>query len=141
MALSSDEYLLALGFAALPAISNMMSGVLAEVLPTSKRTLELALHIAVGVLLAIAAVELVPRIIQAKPDWIPLLALFVGDGFFILTNQLAVHLQKRVGQQAHRHIAWILFLSTSIHLTKSHDSSLDPQNEMSSTGGCKSVLY
>ncbi len=50
------EYLITLVFAALPVISNFFGGLLAEVAPSSKRTLGLALHAATGVLLAIASV-------------------------------------------------------------------------------------
>jgi zinc transporter ZupT len=62
-----NSYLLALGLAALPAVSNVVGGLLVDVLPTTKRMLGLVLHVAVGVLLAIASLERFPRITQANP--------------------------------------------------------------------------
>lgn len=51
-----NDYLMTLGFASLPVLSNIIGGMLAEILPISRRTIGLALHVAVGVLLAIARV-------------------------------------------------------------------------------------
>lgn len=112
------EYLIALVFAALPAIGNFFGGLLAEVAPSSKRTLGLALHAATGVLFAIVSVELMPRVIAAKPPWITLLALVAGGGFFILSDRLfhRTHQQKRKGNTPRDKAAWVIFLSVSIDL-------------------------
>lgn len=113
-----NEYLITLVFAALPVISNFFGGLLAEVAPSSKRTLGLALHAATGVLLAIASVELIPRVIAAKPPWITLLTLVAGGGFFILTDHLfhRTHQQKRKGNANRNQAAWVIFLSVSVDL-------------------------
>jgi ZIP family zinc transporter len=111
-----DSYLLVLGLAALPATSNFVGGLFADVLPTSKRVLGAALHIAVGVLLAIIALELLPRIMQTDPVWVALVSLMAGGGVFILTTRFIIYLRKRANPKAHDQIAWIIFFSTSIHL-------------------------
>ncbi len=111
-----NEYLITLGFAILPGFSNVIGGGLAEVLPISKRTLGLALHVAVGVLLAITTIELIPRIIQTESGWTSLVALLIGGAFFILANHLFIHWQKQVDRHSHNQIAWIIFFSDSTHL-------------------------
>lgn len=111
-----SEYLIVLSFAALPAISNCIGGTLAEVVPLSKRTLGLALHAAVGVLLAIVAVELMPRVTEAKPSWIAILAFFVGGGFYIVSDRLLNRVQRHLGDSSDRRTAWIIFFSISLDL-------------------------
>jgi ZIP family zinc transporter len=94
----------------------MVGGLLVDVLPTSKRVLGVALHIAVGVLLAIATLELLPRITQADPVWATWLALLGGGGVFILFTQWVRRWQAQSSDKNHDQIAWIIFFSTSIHL-------------------------
>ena len=67
-----------LGLALLPALGNFSGGLLAEYLPTSKRNLNRALHAASGIVIAIVAVELVPRALQATSGWIVAIAFGVG---------------------------------------------------------------
>jgi ZIP family zinc transporter len=74
------DYPLVLGLAALPALSNFIGGLLAEVFPVSKRTLGLALHVVIGVLLAVLSLELMPRAIAVQPVWVPILAFIAGGG-------------------------------------------------------------
>lgn len=110
------EYLIALAFAALPAIANFLGGWLAEFLPTSKRLLGLALHSAAGVLLAIISVELMPRVMAAQPPWVSVLAFTVGGIFFTLTERLFKGVQHRLGVTRGKHKPWIIFFSMAIHL-------------------------
>lgn len=113
-----NDYPLVLGLAALPALSNFIGGLLAEVLPVSQRTLGLALHVVIGVLLAVLSLELMPRAIAVQPVWVPILAFIAGGGFFILTHQGIEWLQHRRDRDRTQgnSQAWIIFLSLSIHL-------------------------
>jgi ZIP family zinc transporter len=59
------DVLRVLALALLPAAGNFAGGVLAELIPTSRRTLSRALHVAAGIIVAVVGVELR---IPMKPD-------------------------------------------------------------------------
>jgi ZIP family zinc transporter len=63
-------FLTVLGLALLPALGNFLSGLLAEFRYVSKRNLNLALHAAAGIVLAIVAVELAPRALRSTSGWV-----------------------------------------------------------------------
>jgi ZIP family zinc transporter len=48
-----EGYLVALGFALLPALGNLGGGLLAELVPVGEELLSYALHAATGVVLAV----------------------------------------------------------------------------------------
>jgi len=56
----------------------MVGGLLAEVLPFSRRVLSLALHLAAGIVLAVVGLELMGEALEADPPWAPILALVAG---------------------------------------------------------------
>jgi zinc transporter, ZIP family len=111
-----QEFLFALTLSALPVVSNFMGAMLAEALPLSKRTLGLALHAVAGVLLAIVATELIPKVIIAKPVWATILALFLGGAFFVQVNQLLNLSKNRLRGVDHNTVSWVIFLSMAIDL-------------------------
>ena len=55
------DYLYVLALALMPAFGNFAGGVVAELIPTSRRMLNCALHAAAGIVTAVVAVELMPR--------------------------------------------------------------------------------
>lgn len=111
-----QEYLIALIFAALPAISNLLGGLLAEALPYSRRALGLALHAATGVLLAIISVELIPRVIEAKPPWVIVLSFAAGGSFFVAIHHLLKLAKNRLRGIGSSAAPWVIFLSIAIDL-------------------------
>lgn len=62
------SYLLVLGLAALPAAGNFAGGLWAEWRPPSPRALNIALHAAAGIVLAVVAVEIMPRALDSLLD-------------------------------------------------------------------------
>ena len=107
-----DDYLTALGLAALPAAANFAGGVLAETFNVSARTLSLALHLAAGIVLAVVAVELIPQALGVDQPWVPILAFVVGGGFFLGVDSLVDRLQEGRGNQA----PYIIFFGVSVDL-------------------------
>ena len=67
-----------LAFAALPALGNFAGGALAEFVPVSRLALNLAPYGAAGVVVAVVAVELMPRALEAEPAWAIVLAFMLG---------------------------------------------------------------
>ena len=111
-----QELLFALTLSALPVASNFMGAMIAEALPLSKQTLGLALHAAGGVLLAIAATELLPQVVSAQPVWTTILALFMGGAFYVWVNQLLNLSKNRLRGIDGNKAAWAIFLSIEIDL-------------------------
>ena len=81
-----EAYLLALAYAAMPALGNFAGGVLAELLPVSRRMLSLALHGAAGIVLAVVGLELLPRAFAAGSPIVPVVAFVVGGGFYLAVD-------------------------------------------------------
>lgn len=76
-------YPLVLVLAALPAAGNIVGSLLAEIADVSRRTLSLALHLAAGIVIGVVGLELLPRTLQARPPWVPLLAFVAGGVLFM----------------------------------------------------------
>ena len=64
-----DELLPLLVLALFPAAGNVAGGILAEYLGSIGAHPELALHVAVGLMLAIVATELLPEASTVLPGW------------------------------------------------------------------------
>lgn len=56
-----------LSFAALQFLSNFAGGLLAELFDVSGRVLNLTLHAAAGIVIAVVAVEIMPRAWRSSP--------------------------------------------------------------------------
>jgi ZIP family zinc transporter len=72
------ELAVVLGLALLPALGNFSGGLLAELVPTSRATLNRALHAAAGIVIAIVAVGIMPRALQATSGALVALAFGLG---------------------------------------------------------------
>lgn len=80
----TNEFLNVLGLALLPALGNFSGGILAEWLRPSKALLNRALHAATGVILAVIAVEVMPRALGSLPTWHHAVAFLIGGGTYVL---------------------------------------------------------
>jgi zinc transporter, ZIP family len=110
------QFLFALVLATLPVISNFIGAMIAEALPVSNQSLGLALHAAVGVLLAIASTELLPQILRAKPVWMVIGAMFLGGAFFIWINHLLKLNKNRLRGIDLNTVSEVIFFSIAIDL-------------------------
>lgn len=91
------EYLLVIVLAAVPALRNFAGGLLAEWFTVSGRMLSLALHGAAGVVVAVVAVELMPRALESSAPWVVILAFTAGGAFFILMDHVINLVHNRFG--------------------------------------------
>lgn len=93
-----SEFLTILLLVLLPVGGNFLGGLVTEFYRVSESHVGIALHAAVGVLLAVIGVELMPRVIMADPPWLVVLFFVLGGAFFLLvdhylhlmTNRLAI---------------------------------------------------
>jgi ZIP family zinc transporter len=101
--------------AAMPALGNFAGGALAEILGASQRTLNLALHAAAGIVLAVVAVELMPKAIEADPPWLIVLSFVLGGAFFVAVDWAIGLLNSRFGGEGGTG-PWVIFFGVSIDL-------------------------
>ena len=107
-----DDYLTALALAALPALANFSGGLAAEVSRVSARSLSLALHLAAGIVLAVVAVELIPKALGVDRPWVPILAFVLGGGFYLVVDAGIDRLTSTRGGGG----AFVIFFGVAIDL-------------------------
>ncbi|KXK00577.1 MAG: Zinc transporter ZupT [Nitrospira sp. OLB3] len=110
------EYLVILGFVALPALGNFAGGLLAELVTISNRVLSLALHAAVGVVIGVVAVELVPTALETEVPWVVILAFWGGGLFFVLLDRSIEYVQSRFTGRGSSASPWMIFAGVCIDL-------------------------
>lgn len=104
-----------LALASLPATGNFAGGVIAEFLDVSPRRLNLALHMAAGIVIAVVAVEIIPQALQAIPAWLLVLAFLAGGGAYILLEALLDRGSEGEGGEEARG-AWMIYFAVAADL-------------------------
>lgn len=107
-----NPFLTVLALAALPALGNMVGGVWAELRPPTDRWLNYALHAAAGIILAVVAVELMPRALDELPAWAIGLSFAVGGLLYIALESLVTRLQAGEAQTG----AWMIYGAVAVDL-------------------------
>lgn len=110
------EYVIVLALVVLPALGNLGGGLLAEAVRVSNRMLSLALHGAAGIVIAVVAVELMPKALAQGPDWLMVLAFVLGGGFFIVVDQAIGLIQNRRGGAAGKTGPWAIYFGVAVDL-------------------------
>ena len=110
-----SDFAIVFGLALLPALGNFSGGLLAEYLPTSKRNLNRALHAASGIVIAIVAVELVPRALGATSGWVIAVAFGFGGLAYVGLQAVVERLQKRSAGDD-RTSMWMIYIAVAIDL-------------------------
>lgn len=109
------DYLYVLLLALMPAAGNFSGGVLAEFVTTSRRSLNIALHGAAGIVIAVVAVELMPEALAGAPPWTVVLAFFLGGLASIGIDKAVQGMQanpKRAGTAG----AWMVYIAVFVDL-------------------------
>lgn len=116
--LRMDEFGVVLLFALIPAVGNIGGGLFAELVAVSERNLSLALHGAAGVVLAVVAIELMPKALAIEQAWIALVALFAGAVAFLALDSVIHLVQARVRPSATTGEAsvWTIYFGVGIDL-------------------------
>ncbi len=111
-----EGYLVALGFALLPAVGNFGGGLLAELVPVREDLLSYALHAATGVVLAVVGLELMPEALDVSSPWVPILAFVLGSGFFLLADKAIDTVNARFGRSDDDTGPWAIYFGVSMDL-------------------------
>ena len=104
-----------LALALLPAAGNFAGGVASEFLRPSATTLNRALHLAAGVILAVVAVEVMPEAIGAAASWILALAFVAGGGLYILVEAAVTRWQRKQEESAGAG-PWMVYVAVAADL-------------------------
>jgi zinc transporter, ZIP family len=106
----------ALCLALFPVLGNFCGGLLADLVPTSRRTLNRALHAAAGIVLAIVAVEIMPRALQATSAAVVALAFGIGGLAYVALAAGVEWRQRRGADQGAGSGAWMVYLAVAVDL-------------------------
>lgn len=102
----------------LPGAGNLAGGLLAEFTRTSPRLLNLALHAASGIVIAIVAIELMPQALSRLSGWW-IATAFVGGGIsYLLIEEVVEKAQQRGGATGNeRKSMWMIYIAVAVDLT------------------------
>lgn len=109
------EYLQVLALALLPALGNFAGALLAEWVRTPPAALNVALHAAAGILIAVVAVELMPQALASARPWIVVLAFAAGGALSIGIKSAVGAWQARSGEAATAG-PWVIFIAVCVDL-------------------------
>lgn len=100
--------------ALLPFAGNFAGGVLAEFVETTDRRVAIALHAAAGIVLAVIAVELMPRTLENTAAWIVVVALCLGGVASILIKRAVKRVQEATGSDSAG--PWMIYIAVATDL-------------------------
>ena len=94
-----DSIWLVLGLALLPALGNFSGGLAAEASRTTGRRLNYALHGAAGLVIAVVAVEIMPRVLENLSAWVIALAFALGGIAYVSRSSLRVSRSDKASRE------------------------------------------
>ena len=103
------------GLALLPALGNFAGGVAADFLRPSQRVLNWALHAAAGIILAVVAVEVMPKALEGAAAWLLALAFLAGGGLYLLVES-GVERWQEGKEEAAGAAAWMVYVAVAADL-------------------------
>lgn len=107
--------LMVVSLALLPALGNFGGGLIAEYFRPSSQTLNLGLHAASGIILAVISVEVMPAALAQAPAWILALAFLLGGCAYLLVQAGVERWQQRKPEAAGTG-AWMVFVAVASDL-------------------------
>lgn len=102
----------------LPGAGNFVGGLVAEFGPSTSRLLNLALHAASGIVIAIVAIELMPEAIEVLSGWWLALAFAAGGIAYILIETVLERLTGGGAEEAtdDRSGMWMIYVAIAVDL-------------------------
>jgi zinc transporter, ZIP family len=109
------SFLNVLGLAFLPAIGNFGGGLLAEWVSPSQKTLNRALHLSAGIIIAVISVEVMPDALSKASAWVLALAFVVGGCLYILA-EAGIERWQRAKQGGAGTGTWMVYVAVATDL-------------------------
>jgi zinc transporter, ZIP family len=98
-----------IALAALPAVTSMAAGVLAEHVRASQRMISLALHLAAGAIMALIGIELMPLVLEVEPAWTKVAAFVAGGVAYLVLHEILAQVRERAGKTGDGTHAWAVY--------------------------------
>lgn len=113
------DLLLILGLALLPPAGNFAGGLVAEYWKPSARLLNWALHAASGIVIAIVAIELLPRALEGLAGWWIAAAFAAGGAAYLAIESSVERMQSGGGAKGEndRTGMWMIYVAVAVDLT------------------------
>lgn len=105
-----SDLLSVLLFASLPAAGNFMGGLLSEWLKPSRYFVNLALHAAAGIILAVVSVEVMPNALRVVPVLLIAAAFLAGGGAYLIIEAVIEKWQASKPRGAGAQ-AWMVYVA------------------------------
>ena len=105
-----------IGLALLPGIGNFAGAMVAEFVRTTPRLLNLALHAASGIVIAVVAVELMPEILKNLAGWW-IAAAFAAGGAAYVGTEMLIEKMKPSGESGGGTGMWMIYVAVAIDLS------------------------
>lgn len=105
-----------LALSLLPGIGNFAGGMLAEFGKTSGRLLNLALHAASGIVIAIVSVELIPEALKVLEGWWIAAAFGAGGIAYILVETAVEKAQTSASSDTSSTRMWMIYTAVAVDL-------------------------
>lgn len=100
--------------ACLPALGNFAGGLCAEFVRTTPRLLNVALHTAAGIMIAVVAVEIMPEALNIVQTWAIALSFLLGGSAYLLIEAVIDRLQGDSGDEQSG--IWMIYIAVSVDL-------------------------
>ncbi len=105
-----SEFLVVMGLALLPGFGNFLGGVVAETVSVTPKRLNIALHAAAGIMIAVVAVELIPRAMDNISGWL-VASAFLAGGLLMMSLERIIHARaEKAGGP------WMIYLAVATDL-------------------------
>jgi ZIP family zinc transporter len=111
-----DSFWLVVLLALMPAAGNFAGGLIAEKMDTTPIILNRSLHAAAGVVIAIVAVELMPRALDVLAAWVLGFAFALGGIAYLGMERLVGVIQRRSGSSGRLSGMWMIYIAVVVDL-------------------------
>nr|CAD6630065.1 peptidoglycan-binding protein [Rhizobium sp. Khangiran2] len=105
-----------LALSLLPGVGNLVGGMLAEFGKTSGRLLNLALHTASGIMIAIVSVELIPEAREALAGWWLAMSFGAGGIAYVLVKAGIEKAEAFSGNSQSGTRMWMIYVAVAVDL-------------------------
>jgi ZIP family zinc transporter len=105
--------------ALLPGLGNFAGGMVAEFVKTTPKLLNLSLHAASGIVIAVVAIELMPEALQNLAGWWIAAAFAAGGLAYVGIEVLLQRLQRPggSGRSSGRNAMWMIYVAVAVDLS------------------------
>ncbi|QYO75588.1 ZIP family metal transporter [Devosia salina] len=109
-----DNLWLIIGLSLLPGLGNLAGGIVAELVRTTPRLLNITLHAASGIVIGVVAIELMPEALENLAGWWIAASFAAGGAAYIGTEMLIERISSaRSGGSS----MWMIYVAVAIDLS------------------------